>query len=114
MQDSAKTRFESWDLPKAKLRTSRKDPSKKIVTWPATNQALQVTLGPPFTQNCLQDFICWVYDGTNATVIVKTATDEHILHTARDLLRFYHEDIERLSKELFKINTKLVDEIPIF
>ena len=45
---------------------------------------------------------------------MKTATDEHILHSTRDLLRFYQEDIERLSKEQIKISTQMVDEIPVF
>ena len=47
-------------------------------------------------------------------MIVKTATDEHILHSDRDLLRFYKEDIERLNEEQIKISTQLVEEIAVF
>ena len=114
VREEAKKKFAGWGLPQSKLRKSKTDPDKKSVYWPATNQALQVPLGPIFAKGCLSDLVCWVYDSTLATVTVKTKTDEYILHTARDLLRFYEDDIKRLAGEQITISTKMVEEIPIF
>ena len=92
VQESARSRFARWELPLSELKVSHRvlDPKTnepyKSTIWPATKQALQVPIGPPFKRNILENLICWVYDLQKATTIVKTPNDELVLHTPRDLL----------------------------